>query len=243
MDAILKKFTDPYERKARLYPALVALLPVVAAAALYTDWLTFDVSNVVYIVVIAGVLFWLSGKARDAGKSVEKRLVVQWGGMPSVTLLRHRDQCIDRYTKQRYHQAAERLAGIQMPSSSEEEQDPVDADERYRAVTSALLSMTRDTNEYALLFKENINYGFWRNLRGLKSISLALSGLLLAFGVWHDFGLIRSLNLPDGPELTMVGIGAVALVAWSFTITDEAVRRAADNYALRLLEGLDKVQA
>lgn len=243
MEAALKKFTDPYERKARLYPALVALLPVVVAVALYTDWLTFDVSNAVYIAIIAGVLFWLSGKARDAGKAVEKRLVTKWGGMPSVTLLRHRDQGLDRYTKQRYHQAAERLTGIHMPSSSDEEQDPMDADERYRAVTSALLSRTRDTNEYALLFKENINYGFWRNLRGLRPVALVLAFLLVAFGVWHDFELIRSFNLPDGPELAVVSTGAFALIAWGFTITDDAVRRAADNYALRLLEGLDKIQA
>lgn len=242
MDAVLKKFTDPYERKARLYPALVALLPVVVVVALYTDWLSLDVSNAVYVAIIAGVLFWLAGKARDAGKAVEKRLVMQWGSMPSVTLLRHRDQGLDRYTKQRYHQAAERLAGIHMPSSSDEEQDPVDADERYRAVTSALLSKTRGTNEYSLLFKENINYGFWRNLRGLKPIALVLAFLLVAFGIWHDFGLIRSFNLPDGPELAVVGIGAVALVAWGVTITDEAVRRAAVSYAHRLLEALDNLQ-
>jgi hypothetical protein len=110
-------------------------------------------------------------------------------------------------------------------------------------VTSALLSRTRDTTEYTLLFKENINYGFWRNLRGIKPLALVLGFLLVAFSVWHDIALISSFNLPDGPELVVVSIGAVALFAWSFTITDEAVRRAADNYALRLLEALDKVQA
>ncbi|CRL11836.1 hypothetical protein NIT7321_02706 [Phaeobacter italicus] len=243
MEAVLKKFTDPYERKARLYPALVAVLPVIVAVALYTDWLTFDVSNAAYVAIIAGILFWLSGKTRDLGKAVENRLVAHWGGMPSVILLRHRDQRLDKYTKQRYHQAAEHVAGIPLPSASDEDRDPADADERYRAVTSALLSRTRDTTEYTLLFKENINYGFWRNLRGIKPLALVLGFLLVAFSVWHDIALISSFNLPDGPELVVVSIGAVALFAWSFTITDEAVRRAADNYALRLLEALDKVQA
>jgi hypothetical protein len=243
MEAVLKKFIDPYERKARLYPALIAVLPVIVSIALYTDWLILEVSNAIYVAVIAGILFWLAGKARDLGKAVEKRLVAQWGGMPSVTLLRHRDQRLDKYTKQRYHQAAERLAGIPMPSFSEEEHAPADADERYRAVTSALLSRTRDTNEYALLFKENINYGFWRNLRGLKPFALALAFLLVAYGVLHDFALIRSFNLPDGPELVVITIGAVAVVAWGLTITDDAVHRVAESYALRLLEALDKVQA
>lgn len=241
MEAVLKNLTDPYERKARLYPALTALLPVVVAVVLYNDWLNFDVSNAAFVAVIAGVLFWLSGKARDAGKTVEKRLVAKWGGMPSITLLRHRDQGLDRYTKQRYHQAAERLAGIQMPTASDENQNPVDADERYRAVTSALLSITRNTNDHALLFKENINYGFWRNLRGLKPVALFLAVLIFAFGVWHDFELVRTFNLPDGPELAVVSTSAFALAAWGFTINDEAVQRAAKNYALRLLEVLDKV--
>ncbi|NDK36941.1 hypothetical protein [Rhodovulum sulfidophilum] len=243
MEAVLKKFTDPYERKARLYPALLALLPVVVAVALYTDWLTLDVSNTVYIAAIAGILFWLAGKTRDLGKAVEKRLVAQWGGMPSVTLLRHRDQGLDRYTKQRYHQKAERLAGIPMPSAFEEERDPTDADERYRAVTSALLSRTRDTNEYALLFKENINYGFWRNLRGLKPFALFIAAPIIGFGICHDLEVIMSFNSPDGLELAVVSMGAITLVAWVFTINDDAVRRAADNYALRLLECLDKVSA
>lgn len=241
MEEVFKKITDPYERKARLYPALIASLPAVVAVALYTDWLTFDVSNAVFVAIIAGVLFWLAGKSRDAGKAVEKRLVTKWGDMPSVTLLRHRDPGLDRYTKQRYHQAAECLAGINLPNSSEEEKDPVDADERYRAVTSALLSRTRDTNEYALLFKENVNYGFWRNLRGLKPVALFLAVLIFAFGVWHDFELVRTFNLPDGPELAVVSTSAFALAAWGFTINDEAVQRAAKNYALRLLEVLDKV--
>lgn len=239
METFLRNLTDAYERKARLYPALLALSPLIVGIALYTDWFKFDVSSAVFLAAIAGILFWLAGKSRDAGKAVEKRLVSTWGGMPSVTLLRHRDQTLDRYSKQRYHEAAAQLTGMDMPIPSDEEKDPVDADERYRAVTRALLSKTRDTNRYALLFKENINYGFWRNLRGLKPFALVLALLPVAFCAWKDFELIRGLKLPDGPELTLVVLCLITLAAWVTTVTDEAVRRAADSYALRLLEALD----
>ena len=241
MESILKKFTDPYERKARLYPALLAAFPVIFLIALYTDWLTFDVENAVYIMVAAAGLFWLTGKTRELGKVVENRLVAEWGGMPSIALLRHRDSVLDLYTKQRYHKNAKVLADIDLPNPSEEERDPVDADERYRAVTTALLSKTRDTNQYSLLFKENINYGFWRNLRGVRPIACALAVFIAALGLWFDRTRLTNLQPPDGIELTLIVAGTVMLFAWVSTVTDEAVRRAAQNYAKRLLEALDKI--
>jgi len=241
VEAILKKFTDPYERKARLYPALLALLPVIILIALYTNWLTFDVENALYIAVAAAGLFWLAGKTRDLGKDVENRLVTKWEGMPSVTLLRHRDSVLDRYTTERYHKAAAVLADVSLPNLTEEENDPADADERYRAVTSALLSKTRDTSEYSLLFKENINYGFWRNLRGVKPIACALAIGLVVFGLWVDRVLVYDLQPPEGTELAVAISGIMLLFAWITTVTDGAVRRAAQNYAQRLLEALDKL--
>jgi hypothetical protein len=243
MEEFLRKFADPYERKARLYPAIIALIPVIAGIALYTDWFIFDVTNTIFIAFIAAILFWLSGKSRDSGKAVEKRLIPEWGGMPSVTLLRHRDCELDKYTKQRYHKAAELLVGINMPSCSDEERNPDDADERYRSVTTALLSRTRSVSGYALIFKENINYGFWRNMRGLKSISLVIALLIIFSGIWRDRELVITLEFPDGVELAVIVIGVFSLVAWIFTITDEAVRRAAQSYALRLLEALDEIQS
>lgn len=239
METVLKKFTDPYERKARLYPALLALLPVIIVIALYTDWLTFEVENALYITVAAAGLFWLTGKTRDFGKAVERRLVAEWEGMPSVTLLRHRDRVLDRYTTQRYHKAAALLADIPLPNPTEEENDPADADERYRAVTSALLSKTRDSNKYSLLFKENINYGFWRNLRGVKLIACILAVALVAFGIWLDRDFVVNLQPPKGTELAVVIAGIMMLLGWATTVTDASVRRAAQNYAQRLLEALD----
>lgn len=239
METVLKKFTDPYERKARLYPALLAALPLIVVIALYTDWLTFDVENALYITVAAAGLFWLTGKTRDLGKAVEHRLLTKWEGMPSVTLLRHRDSVLDRYTTQRYHKAAAVLADVSLPDPTEEKNDPTDADERYRAVTTALLSKTRNTNEYPLLFKENISYGFWRNLRGVKPIACALAAVLVAFGLWVDRALVMNLQLPEGAERAVVVSGVMILFGWVTTVTDETVRRAAQNYAQRLLEALD----
>ncbi len=240
MDTILRKFTDPYERKARLYPALLAGLPVVVVIAFYTEWFAFDAENALYISIAAAGLFWLTGKTRELGKGIENRLIAEWEGMPSVRLLRHRDSVLDRYTKKRYHKAATALADVKLPSPAEEGSNPTDADERYRAVTTALLSKTRDTSEYPLLFKENINYGFWRNLRGVRKIACALAAVIVALGLWIDRTTVISLQPPDGPELALVIIGSMMLIGWLTTVTDESVRQAAQNYAMRLLEALDR---
>ena len=239
METVLKTLTDPYERKARLYPALLALLPGIILIALYTDWISFEVENALYIAVAAAVAFWLTGKSRDLGKAVERRLYAEWGERPSVTLLRHRDSVLDCYTTQRYHKAAALLAEITLPDRTDENKDPVDADERYRAVTTALLSKTRDTSKYPLLFKENINYGFWRNLRGVKPIACLLAVVFIALGLWLDRVFVVNFQPPDGNELFVVVAGAVMLFVWITTVTDESVHRAAQEYAKRLLEALD----
>ena len=238
MDEVLKKFTDPYERKARLYPTLMAGLPAIVLIGLYTDWLDLGLENALLIAVVAAVLFWLAGQTRQLGKAVERRVVPTWEGMPSVTMLRHRDPNLDRYTTERYHSAAERLTGMAMPTGEEEEADPADADERYHAVTSALLPKTRDTGEYALLFKENIAYGFWRNLLGLKPIGLCVAITVGVIGLWLDRDRLLIGQLPEGSELALVVVGIVASLTW-LTVTENAVREAANSYARRLLEALD----
>lgn len=149
------------------------------------------------------------------------------------------EQSLDRYTTQRYHKAAALLADISLRSPTEEENNPADADERYRAVTSALLSKTRDTSKYPLLFKENISYGFWRNLRGVKPISCLLAVALVALGLWLDRAFLVNLQPPEGNELAIAIAGIIILLVWATTVTDASVRRSAQSYAQRLLEALD----
>lgn len=240
MEAILKSFTDPYARKARLYPGFLAFLPVLIAIALYTDWLNFEPENALVIAVGTAVLFWLASVSRQRGKAVEEALLQEWTHFPSVTMLRHRDRIIDVYTTERYHRTAERIIpGLAMPTEDDEATAPNDADERYRSVTKALLARTRDTKKYDLLFKENVNYGFQRNLLGLKPIAITIVTSVVAFSIWRGWDLISAYNLPDGKELATIFVTLAIGAVWLVNVTRRSVRRVAESYAFRLLEALE----
>src|SRR5260370_1731120 len=97
-DAILP---DRYSRNARLYPALLVILPVGICAVLLAkaelSWI-----NTLYASLAAiGGTYLFAQLARDPGKNREKQLFAKWGGMPSVTILRHQYTRIDPITKSR----------------------------------------------------------------------------------------------------------------------------------------------
>ena len=89
----------------------------------------------------------------------------------------HGDRNIDRLTKVRYHAfLSDRIDGWSAPSQVDEAQDPVTAELVYDSAVRWLREMTRDRKRYGLVFKENVSYGFRRNLYGL-----ILLGSLLPF--------------------------------------------------------------
>jgi hypothetical protein len=102
------------------------------------------------------------------------------------------------------------------------------------------LKRTRDKSKFDLLFEENCQYGFARNLWAMKPVGITICVLSLApmaFLAYRQHGA-------DGAEpLTLVAIaGAVImLVVWLFWITPKWVRVPSEAYADRLLAALDSI--
>ena len=142
--------------------------------------------------------------------------------------------------------------GQALPTEEEEAQNPAGADQLYEAAVSFLREATRDTSKFPLVFAENVNYGFRRNLWGLKPYGLAFA-ILAAVASWGLF--LSSVGLPtaeswvdnivkdpDGVTVTrLVGsmFNTTAVAVWLFVITPEWVRIAAEAYAQRLLGTID----
>jgi hypothetical protein len=124
------------------------------------------------------VLVWLAHLARDRGRRLQSSLYAAWGGEPSVTALRHRDNFLPVELKARYHAfLSKTVPGLTLPSAWEEEQDPQKADQEYEAANAWLLAQTRDKKQFQLVFEENVNFGFRRNFWAMKPLALAVSGL------------------------------------------------------------------
>jgi len=236
---------DPYGRQARLYPALIVILPI---ALLIGTWFPALWSTWAALVSLAssfGLILLLSQVARDRGKQREPELYRAWGGKPSVAALRHCDPRIDDHTKARYRAFLKgQLPHLALPTAEEERADPEGADRAYESVTAWLLTQTRDTKTFSILFRENISYGFRRNLWGLKPLGVTIA--LLAASASTAFMLYRySSGQPaPTPEIAVVTLLVWLLsIFWIAVVTRSWVRLPADAHGKQLLTACDTLNS
>ena len=132
--------------------------------------------------LFSGVLvYMLADIARRRGRHLEEHYCYRgWGGKPTTTMLRQRDGRLDAGTKAQYIGFVSGKIGGPAPTAKDEEADPVKCDAYYERCGNWLRENTRDTGKFKLLFDENVNYGYRRNLLGLKAPGLAIDALVLA---------------------------------------------------------------
>ncbi len=166
-----------------------------------------------------------------------------WGGKPSTVFLRHSGSVFNRHTLTRYHRRlAELLPDVRLPSEAEERAEPGRCDEVYEACGDYLRAQTRDTTRFRVLFQELINYGFRRNLWGMKAIGvvLSLAGIAITGGL-----LVARTEAGKWPEPALAigfAIDAVMLLCWLAVIRPDWVKFTAQKYARHLLECAEQLE-
>lgn len=235
--------SDQYERTARLYPALLALLPLLVVQVTTSVFDKPLTTQLVTLLGACGITYLLANVSRMLGKAQENKLFQAWGGMPTTQMLRHGNGLIDRHTKQRYHAFLARKIKAEFPTAEEETTSPTAADDIYRAGVKWLLGKTRDKKRFALLFKENVSYGFHRNGLGLRWIGCLISLLSV---VWltianQAYSAPAWQALPAGQIVTL-GIVIAMTLAWLAYFTEARVKQAAYAYADMLLRACDEMR-
>lgn len=227
---------DRYTVSARFLPAAVIATPL--ALAVFT-WAPIDlglIKGAAAVFVMTALAYVLSHPTREAGRKLEEGLWPSWGGAPSVTFLRHRDPTIDPVTKARIHAAFVSLKAVPaMPTSEAELLAPEAADHTYNAASTWLRGQTRDRKAFPLVFEENVNYGYQRNLLACRSwgIAACLAGLLLSvIGFWYGH-----------QPLAETVLTVLVLLYLGFNVSEEGLRRQAGTYARRLLEAVETIES
>lgn len=219
---------------------LIALAPALLTAVAFTEFKIDWVAKCSAATLIYGVLsLLLSFYSRQAGQVVEARLKTKWKGvMPSVMILRHRDDVVDAITKARVHKVlAKVVAGSKAPTAAQETQYPDECDVTYRAWSEHLRITARvDSSKFPHVSNENTQYGFMRNLRGLKPFALFV--LILCLGA--SVGLFILSGSSWHQVETTAGICWATLLClvpfWTLAVNDSRVERAAWTYARRLID-------
>ena len=228
---------DHYSFRARLQPALLTLLPCAIGVFAWTGPLVGWESALWTLFGTAGGTYFLAILARNFGKQIEPGLWQSWGGAPTTQFLRHSGPA-NPVSRERWHKQLSKLLEKTLPTEQEEAADPVRADNVYGAAVKLLIGKTRDTKTYPLVYKENVLYGFCRNLYAMKAAGIIFS-LLAIFssciaGVWLIY-----LSEPKLAPWVCAAANMLFLVWWVFVINPTWVRVPAFAYAERLLESTE----
>jgi hypothetical protein len=229
---------DTYTLCARLFPALLVVLPVPIALAAWVPVEHLPQFPLWCAPLTAAATFLLAQLGRDAGKRAEPGLWRSWGGPPTTRRLRHRSRDMNPIVRARQHERLAQAAGVAFPSADDEMENPAHADSIYEAAVHHLRQNTRND---PLIFKENVGYGFRRNLWAMKAVGVTLSlcgalAAILAYAVHGDAG--------GALQLTAAGTAvanACLLAWWLLRIGPEWVRLAGEAYAERLLASCDSL--
>ncbi len=227
---------DQYERRARFYPVLLVLMPAAIGAA---SWLpvSVDAPGLAGSAAAGTALAALLGQlARDQGKAKEPELFRRWGGKPSVRALMYSAGVFDAKTVARFHRKLRELdPELDFPVSVDEEAENLDrAHAVYESANQLLLSRTRDREKFRLVFEENVNYGYRRNLWAMKPAGLLLAVLGLIVGVARlALQVIREQPV-SMTAACAAGLGTVLAILWIVRVREEWVRVAADAYGRQL---------
>ncbi len=240
---LLAKVTDTYERKARVYPALLALIPPFGVAVgLYGIALEIE-KGLLGLVASFGIIYLLASITRGFGKRSEDFLFKSWNGKPTTQLLRHSDETIDPVTKGRYHDFLSRNIGVDFPSATKEKDDPSAADDIYASGVVWLFEQTRDRKKFDQVFTENIAYGFQRNCYGIRMFASAIAWYSILFVLIANFitnGLHWKalLSFSNGALVSLL-VSAISMFGWMLLPSASNVRTAAFTCAETLLRACD----
>lgn len=225
----LSQYTDAYSLRARIFPAVLCTL---AGSGLVWYFLGLDYSVLEFpwpkiftgalaSAAILGLISWLM---QASGKFIVEKLMFDGKlAMPTVTLL-----IDDTSTKLSSILRSEIVAKIKEDQNVDlprliAKHDDVNSIALCRDVEHCVARMREHTRGDAFLLRENIQYGFWRNMTGGLVI---ISFLALVLG-WVT-----------GPSLHSFTPFIAVLFAIGLTLL--ITRRTAYEYAKRLFEAYTK---
>lgn len=199
----------------------------------------------------AGGTSVLAQLGRHLGNKKQDALWASWGGSSTTRMLRHRRTLDETPVTPELRQQLEDWLRWPLPTEEEEAENPEWADGQYDKLVDALKAATRDRDKFPLVFAENVNYGFRRNLWGMQTIGIGLS--LTAFGIslalfiatiagrpWPDplWGLLVKPDPVATIRLAILLANTVFAGFWIGVVRGSWVRVAGDKYAKALFEAV-----
>jgi hypothetical protein len=225
---MIEKFLDPYEIKARIAPGLIlsvaVLVDVVCAFPVLSSLPLFAATGICSLALIYG----LGNFARARGAAIQQKLWVAWCGEPSTRFLRIHDPHFGDALKTSIRTELWRRFGVRLLPPDEERRNSELADREIVDSFRRVRSYLRQKDSDGLWQKQNIEYGFCRNLLGCRMSWVVLSLVALTFSLGFALRTGQSLINP-GSIVSSISLLCAFYLGWFMLPT--ATKRVADAYA------------
>jgi hypothetical protein len=244
----LGKYFDHYTINARFMPAFFSVLPFVLTMLAWCPSSKSILGGSLTVLISFGVMTFISTLISNLGNRCQKRLFSIWGGAPTTAILRHRDQVLDKYTKQRYHRWLDgKIYGLNLPKLEDEINDQTDADLKYQSAINFLREFTRDKTKHPTVYRDNVAYGFARNLLSIRVMGLLVALMCVVINLYLIWSALSISQLSSGLEtfkdyLFGIGSGFASMLfffAFLFIVNGSFVKERAIRYARTLLESCE----
>lgn len=242
---------DEFVFYTRISPAAVCVLPFLLTSVLKLVTSGFDWENIFLVVFFVGAVAFGTNVVRKLGRKQEAKLYERLGAIPTTIIQRFSDNRISSVSKQQYHANLNKIYGLKLPLSLDEER-PED-DEKYRATTDKLRNYTfTNRAKYPRVYQELKEYNFCRNLYGLKWYAIFVYALCAIAEIYKLFrssisiqsvyDVLDILVKPSGSAAS-VYVYIIAIILLLLFVRSSAMEDRAFDYAKALIEvceGLDE---
>ncbi len=228
-------FIDTYSIKARLFPSILAIAPVLVLCLLSATWVDPGIPEVVATMAVMVLFFAAANLARKLGRAKEAKIFADSGGRPFNPELTRSDSTLPAEQKNRYREFIALQLGVSAPTEADERLNIDKTRDFYNQAYTFLRESTRDQEKFNLLFNENISYGYHRNLLGLKAVGIALNLASLCIGAALIWLQPPFVEISTGKFIALCCLSALHLLYFSLAVNERAVLDASKTYARQLV--------
>ena len=177
----IKENFDEYNLKARVYPTLLASIPVFLFLLFFVHDLTKI--NLVLNLISSSVLtilclYFFSDVVRNLGKALEVKIFKNELYFPTTEFLLHANNSLSKEKRIQIHNKINKEYGCTLCSEKEEEMNEGAARVKIKEAVGLVRQKVGDGR---LVLEFNIRYGFWRNLIGISLFSSVICIFCLFF--------------------------------------------------------------
>lgn len=167
----MKMLFDEYNRKARIYPALLTALPIFLVKHYIIDqYFSFSLTQVILgdISMLAVLVYLFSQINRFISKILFEKKV----DFPTDKALFPSSSVLSKEYRNNLAQKVKVDFSLTLPDLKDENENEEDTKVRIREIVKSIIDKVRDGH---LLLQHNIEYGFFRNLLGGSVVASIVS--------------------------------------------------------------------